>query len=143
MRATHIFFLLIVGYLRLAAIPLQYRFRLSGIVLYLLTLPFLFELFYILPLPLFVSAVAVWLLAFMPVCIRYVAAALGVAALAPYIYIVVNYQELIYRAITPYPLDVLMGWIELLLVAGLVYRFIGPVLPGLVYVFMMLRGRKT
>ena len=136
-RATHIFFLLIVGYLRLAAIPLQYRFRLSGIVLYLLTLPFLFELFYILPLPLFVSAVAVWLLAFMPVCIRYVAAALGVAALAPYIYIVVNYQELIYRAITPYPLDVLMGWIELLLVAGLVYRFIGPVLPGLVYVFML------
>ncbi|MEM3997102.1 MAG: TRAP transporter fused permease subunit [Pyrobaculum sp.] len=57
-------------------------------------------------------------------------------SLFPYAYLVVNYEELIYRAVTPYPTDLAMGWVLTLLLMGVVYRFVGGVLSilGLLFV---------
>ncbi|WP_324718030.1 TRAP transporter fused permease subunit [Carboxydochorda subterranea] len=61
------------------------------------------------------------------------------AALAalPYLYMVFDYEALIYRAVVPTTWDLAMGWSLAVLVLGLVFRFIGPVMPVLVLVFML------
>lgn len=61
----------------------------------------------------------------------------AVLAFLPYIYLVVNYEDLIYRAVTPEVWDLAMGWTLTLLLMGVVYRFVGGVLSILGLVFML------
>jgi len=63
--------------------------------------------------------------------------ALAVLTLAPYLYLVFNYWALIDRAVLPLPLDVAMGWGMTLMLMGLVLRLIGPEMPLLVVAFIL------
>lgn len=62
---------------------------------------------------------------------------LAVLALPPYLYLVLNYWDLINRAITPLPMDVAMGWSTTFMLMGLVLRLIGPEMPLLTTAFIL------
>lgn len=55
----------------------------------------------------------------------------------PYAYMVADYDNLIYRAVSPLTLDLAMGWSEVLMLLGLVMRLVGPEMPVLVLAFML------
>ncbi|MFK7604091.1 TRAP transporter permease [Deinococcus sp. SM5_A1] len=139
-RATHVFFIVLAGYL----LTSQQRGRkttLGGVVFALLTLPALWE-FLRLDLPLIIKAVTVviWALVTLPAVLprlqKYGDLLVAAAMFAPYFYLLTQFEELIYRAVVPEPWDLAMGFALTLSVLGLTFRFLGPVLPSLVLVFM-------
>jgi TRAP transporter 4TM/12TM fusion protein len=56
-------------------------------------------------------------------------------ALLPTLYQARHFEELVYRAVLPEPWDMGMSFALILLVLGLVYRLLGPVMPVLVLFF--------
>jgi len=63
--------------------------------------------------------------------------ALAILSFIPYIYLVYNYQDLIYRAVLPEPMDIAMGWAMTFMLMGLVLRLVGPEMPILVCAFIL------
>ncbi|MDT7889543.1 MAG: TRAP transporter fused permease subunit [Desulfurococcales archaeon] len=62
---------------------------------------------------------------------------LAVLSFIPYLYLVYNYQDLIYRAVLPEPMDIAMGWAMAFMLMGLVLRLVGPEMPILVCAFIL------
>ncbi|MFN4045939.1 MAG: TRAP transporter permease, partial [Acidilobaceae archaeon] len=155
-RATHVFFILAIGYL-LAFIERRHSLSLGlrwSFALALVILSFA---------PTYLSAAFVadkgytWLAAYIiivwvatiliptltpmvkvldPIS-RYACLVLAVLAVLPYVYQVWEYEELIYRAVVPTAYDVTMGWTMTLLLFGIVLRFVGPEMPILVSAFIL------
>jgi TRAP transporter 4TM/12TM fusion protein len=55
----------------------------------------------------------------------------------PFVYLVVHYEKLIYRAIMPEPWDLVMSLSQVLLVLGVIFRLSGPIMPTIVMVFLL------
>jgi len=138
-RATHVWFIVTAGYLYSFVYPPRpspfagYIFAALAIVPTLVLLPKLGVLQALMVLAAYVIAVG-------PLTPRYnksldlVGAGLS---FLPYVYLVVNYETLIYRAVTPETWDLAMGWSLTLLLMGVVYRFVGGVLSILGLIFML------
>ncbi|MCS7106746.1 MAG: TRAP transporter large permease subunit [Acidilobaceae archaeon] len=155
-RATHVFFLLLIGYLTYQADHHQQpgigiRWGLSLLLLVLSALPTYLATNYLVDAGAPLAAaflLTIWFLSlFLPVLSplspsfaevsRSLSVLLALATIAPYVYQVLFYEELIYRIITPEPWDVAMGWTMALLLFGLVLRFIGPEMPLLAVLFIL------
>ena len=93
------------------------------------------------PVALKVSAVVVWAVTMLPPMIppiqKLANIACSVLCFLPFIYLVINYDKLIYRAIMPEPWDLLMAFSEMLLILGVIFRMSGPIMPIFVVVFFL------
>ncbi|APD08875.1 MULTISPECIES: TRAP transporter permease [Thermus] len=142
-RSTHVLFLLLGGYLVSFYLP---RKRTLGAWIYaLFTLVPLYNfLFPSVPgvsLPWEAKAVGLlyWGVAVLPALLpglKRPADLLAVLlALFPTLYQLRYFEELVYRAVLPQPWDMAMSFGLIMLVLGLVYRLLGPVMPVLVLFF--------
>ncbi len=144
-RAVHVFFLLFAGYLITAQIPPAKRTP-GYWVFAVLTLPFLCTFWFPnvrgVEIPLLGKMVGtfVWALAVLPVlwpAIRRPADILAaLLAIAPLVYQVRYYEDLVNRAVIPAGWDMSMSFSLIILVLGLVCRLLGPIMPSLVLVFL-------
>lgn len=147
-RATHVFFLVLVGYF-LSFEKGRIRITPGSILFFCLSLLTLYS-FMELRIPLLYKAVALtyWAVAIIPTVVPVIRKPCDIAAavlcIAPYLYQVLNFDKLIDRAMFPEYADLAMGIGLVYLVLGLVYRFTGSVLPILVLFFFAynLHGRK-
>jgi TRAP transporter 4TM/12TM fusion protein len=144
-RATHVFFLVCIGYLvSFFTEPVK---RTSGAFVFTaFSLIFLYT-FWVgngpglsIALEAKLFGTAAWALAIIPLLLpqfqkpaNLIAAAL---AIAPLIYQLVYFDELVNRAVIPTSWDVGMSFALIFLVLGAVYRFIGPVMPTIVLFFI-------
>ncbi|MEN2999866.1 MAG: TRAP transporter large permease subunit [Acidilobaceae archaeon] len=154
-RATHVFFLLLVGYLMYPLdhqpLGLDLRWAQSLFLLALTAIPTYLVTDYLVDsgAP-FAAAflLTVWFLSLLLPVIsplspslsevsRNLSLLLALATIVPYAYQVLFYEELIYRIVTPEAWDVAMGWAMTLLLFGLVLRFIGPEMPLLASLFIL------
>lgn len=142
-RSTHVLFLLLGGYLVSFYLP---RKRTLGAWVYaLFTLVPLYNfLFPNVPgvsLPWEAKAVGLlyWAVAVLPALLpglkRPADLLAALLALFPTLYQLRYFEELVYRAVLPQPWDMTMSFGLIMLVLGLVYRFLGPVMPVLVLFF--------
>lgn len=68
---------------------------------------------------------------------RYSNIASSLLIIPPYLYLVYEYEELIYRGTAPLNIDIAMGWVIILLLMGYILKHIGPEMPLLVSLFMI------
>ena len=144
-RATHVFLLLAGAYLISAFKPVKRT--LGSWVMVALSLVLLGTFWFPnapginLPVEARLFGTAVWALAMLPVLLpqltRVFDLLCAAVAIIPLIYQIRFYEELINRAVIPAAWDQAMSIALIFLVLGAVYRFIGPVMPALVLVFVM------
>jgi TRAP transporter 4TM/12TM fusion protein len=140
-RATHVFFLVLLGFL------INFHndpepFKIGGLVFILLSAVLLYAFldldidaeFKFFACIFWISAVAP---VFFPKKLHLLNLVSAILIIFPFIYMAKNFNALIYRAVIPEPLDLVMAFGETFLVLGLTYRVIGPVLPILVLSFMI------
>ncbi|MCX5823369.1 MAG: TRAP transporter fused permease subunit [Deltaproteobacteria bacterium] len=140
-RATHVFFLLITGYL-LASQRSPGRPGVGAFVFAAMASFPLYSFWQIgLPLQLKIAATVFWAVAVLPPLYpKSSRAADKLAALlviAPYLYQIVFFNDIIDRAMVPEPWDLVMAFGLTLLLLGQVYRYLGPILPVLVLTFLL------
>lgn len=140
-RATHVFLICLIGYL-LSFVRTKDRNIGGSLPLTLLTGLILFQFVQLsIPLPLKVFAVFIWACAMIPPMIPSAQRPANIVCAAltflPYLYLVIHYEKLIYRAIIPEPWDLVMALSEMLLVLGIIFRLSGPIMPILVMVFFL------
>ncbi|MFH0785641.1 MAG: TRAP transporter fused permease subunit [Pseudomonadota bacterium] len=140
-RATHVLLVALIGYLW-SHVRKKKRSISGSLPLVLMTLPLLIEVFRLdLPLALKLVAALIWICTMLPgllpALLRPSSLVCALLAFLPYIYLVVNYDELIYRAIMPEPWDVIMGYSQILLILGVIFRLSGPIMPTIVMVFLL------
>jgi TRAP transporter 4TM/12TM fusion protein len=140
-RAAHVFLLVLAGYLLIVARKPS-RPGVGAWVFALLSAVPLYA-FWRLGLPPVVAIVATvyWIAAVVPGLVPRAARALDLLAallcFAPFLYLLLQFNALVSRAMLPVPWDLAMSFGLTFLVLGLVYRMLGPVLPGLVLVFLL------
>ena len=140
-RATHVFLVALLGYL-LSYTRLRHRSTAGGFILLLLTGVVLFDFIRMdIPVYLKVLAAVIWGVTMLSPVIpstQKISDMLGsLLCFLPFIYLVVNYEKLIYRAIMPEPWDLLMGFGEIMLILGVIYRMSGPIMPIVVFIFFL------
>ncbi|MER3553900.1 MAG: transporter [Meiothermus sp.] len=144
-RATHVFFLVFAGYL-LTAQAAPAKRTLGSWVFVALSLPFLYT-FWVpnvrgveIPLLGKLAGTVAWAVAVLPALLprarRYSDLLAALIAIAPFAYQLVNYEQLVYRAVLPAGWDMVMSFSLIVLVLGLVNRLLGPVMPSLVLIFL-------
>jgi TRAP transporter 4TM/12TM fusion protein len=142
-RSTHVLFLLLGGYLVALHLPAR---RTLGAWLFLLfsLVPLYNFLFPNVPgvsLPPLAKLVGLlyWGVAALPAVLprlrRYADLLAVLLALFPTLYQLRHFEELVYRAVLPAPWDMAMSFGLIMLVLGVVYRLLGPVMPVLVLFF--------
>ncbi len=140
-RATHVFFLLITGYL-LSSLRDQRRAG-AGAFVFAIMAAFPLYAFWRIGLgPRFnLIATVFWLTAVLPVVYpslgRWVDKLGAVLVFVPYLYLVILFHDLIDRAMLPEPWDLVMGFGLTFLLLGQVYRYTGAILPCLVLTFLL------
>jgi TRAP transporter 4TM/12TM fusion protein len=140
-RATHVFFLLLTGYL-LSSTKKPAR---AGAWAFVFALMAAFPLysFWQIGLSFRFQAVATgfWLTAVLPAVYppsgRWLDKLGAVLAIVPYLYLVILFNTLIERAMMPEPWDLVMGFGLTFLLLGQVYRYTGAVMPCLVLTFLL------
>jgi TRAP transporter 4TM/12TM fusion protein len=140
-RATHVFLISLIGYL-LSFVRVKERKISGSLPLAFLTGLILFQFVQLsIPLPLKVFAVFIWACTMIAPMIRSTQRFANIICAAltflPFLYLVINYEKLIYRAITPEPWDLVMSLSEMLLVLGVIFRLSGPIMPIIVMVFFL------
>jgi len=140
-RATHVFFLVLLGFL-ISFEKEPIKLKIGGIIFVILSFFPLYEFLNLdIDLKFKIFGIIFWLSAILPVIFpkkfHFCNLISGILIFLPYIYLVVNFNKLIYRAIMPEPLDLVMAFGEIFLVLSLTYRVIGSVLPILVLVFIL------
>jgi TRAP transporter 4TM/12TM fusion protein len=140
-RATHVLFICVLGYLTSAVRPTR-RSLMGSIPIALLSGIVLWQFLQLdLPLPLRALAVPIWactiLSPMFPATQRWCSLAAVVLSVLPFVYLVGDFEQLIYRAMTPEPWDLLMAFSEVLLVLGVIFRLSGPIMPIFVLVFLL------
>jgi TRAP transporter 4TM/12TM fusion protein len=140
-RAAHVFLVCLLGYL-LNFVWIKKRKIGGSLPLAVLTALVVYE-FVLLDLPIHYKAAAVfvWCCTMLPTLVpsiqRVSNLACAVLSFFPFLYLVVNFEQLIYRAIIPEPWDLVMALSEVLLVLGVIFRLSGPIMPVFVMVFLM------
>jgi len=147
-RATHVFFLLFAGYLVSYGRPHGKRITVGGIILCLLSLIPLWAFLNLrIAQPLKAAGIFIWIISIIPTLVPKIRSKMdllgALSCIAPYVYQLVFFEKLIERAMYPEQMDLLMGFSIVYLLIGLVYRFNGPVLPILIFIFFLydLHGR--
>ncbi len=140
-RATHVFFISLVGYL-LCFLRNHTRSLKGGIPLAVFTGLIMFQFVQLpIPLPLKLFGVFIWLCTMIAPMISSIQKPTNilcaVLTFLPFVYLVINYEKLIYRAIVPQPWDLVMAVSQMLLVLGIIFRLSGPIMPILVMVFFL------
>ncbi|WP_299429573.1 TRAP transporter fused permease subunit [uncultured Meiothermus sp.] len=144
-RAVHVFLLMFAGYLITAQIPPAKR-TFGTWVFALLSFPFLYIFWTFnapgveIPLIGKLMATLAFALAILPLLLpgiqRFTDIFAALFALAPVVYQVVFFEELIFRAVMPSGWDMVMSFSLIMLVLGLVARLLGAVMPALVMIFL-------
>ena len=154
-RGTHVFFILLVGFLlsylrgwNVSSLGLRWVLTIilaltTAIPIYL-TLDIFINKGALLPA---ILLLLTYILSILPPILNPIARfsdylrlsdlALATLTFIPYLYLVYNYWALIDRAVLPLPFDVAMGWGMTLMLIGLVLRLIGPEMPLLVTAFVL------
>jgi TRAP transporter 4TM/12TM fusion protein len=140
-RATHVFLVALLGYL-ISFSRLKSRDFAGGLILALMTALILLDFVKLdIPVVLKVYAVVVWAVTMLPPMLppvrKLANIACSVLCFLPFIYLVINYDKLIYRAIMPEPMDLLMAFSEMMLILGVIFRMSGPIMPIFVVVFFL------
>lgn len=140
-RAMHVFLVALLGFLT-SFVRQKNRELPGGIILALMTAVILLEFVKLdIPVSLKVYAAAVWAVTMLPPLIPSIQKisniACSVLCFLPFLYLVANYEKLIYRAIMPEPWDLFMAFSEMLLILGVIYRMSGPIMPILVIIFFL------
>ncbi|MGC9149072.1 MAG: TRAP transporter permease [Sulfolobales archaeon] len=156
-RATHVFFIILVGYLfdfvsGFSTITYGRARRIVSYGVPILTLWFTVliaqDMIYnrtggsfLLPIAIIFIA---WLFSIIPPLLpqrfssfaTYSNIVPAILIFLPYLYMVLGYEELIYRGVSPLNMDVAMGWSIMLFLLGYILKHIGPEMPLLVLLFM-------
>ncbi len=142
-RAIHVFFLLLAGYLIIFDKGVEYqKVTVGGIIFFVLSLVPLYA-FYNLDLELQykIYATVFWCVTILPLLfpkkLHFFHIIAAILIFLPTLYMIINYNSLIYRAINPEPFDLVMAFGEVYLVLALSYRTSGSVLPILVLLFIL------
>lgn len=144
-RATHVFLIVFAGSLLMVVkpVPDEPKKVKAGLWVYALLAAIPLWSFWALELPLVptLAATLYWAVAVLPAVFprlsrpfNLLAAALSVA---PFLYLLIDFTELINRAMLATPWDLAMSFGLVFLVLGIVQRLLGPVLPGIVLVFLL------
>lgn len=144
-RATHVFLIVFAGSLLMVVKkPPHGEPKVGpGLWIYVLLAAIPLWSFWQLELPLVPTLVATlyWIVAVLPAVLprlakpfNLLAAALSVA---PFLYLLIEFEELVNRAMLATPWDLSMSFGLVFLVLGIVQRLLGPVLPGIVLVFVL------
>lgn len=144
-RAMHVFFLVAIGYL-VSAQGAPGKRTLGSWVFVGLSLIFLFT-FWVPNVPNValdpvakLAGTVFWAVAILPALLPRMQRATGLIAAAlaslPLVYQIRFFEELVNRAVIPATWDMVMSFGLICLVLGVVYRFIGPVMPSLVLIFI-------
>lgn len=141
-RATHVFLMALCGFLLLAQRkPVERVGAGAWVFLVLCAVPL--YAYWGLELPLICKLVGTvfWVAAVLPAVVPRAAPVLDLVAsllsIAPFVYLLLQFDQLVNRAMIAEPWDLAMSFGLIFLVLGLVYRWLGPVLPGLVVVFLL------
>ena len=140
-RATHVFLVALLGYL-ISYVRLKNREFAGGLILAALTALILYEFLKLdIPVALKVSAAVIWAVTMLPPLMppvqKFSNIVCAILCFLPFIYLVFNYDKLIYRAIMPEPWDLLMAFSEMLLILGVIFRMSGPIMPIFVVFFFL------
>ncbi|MEM4428816.1 MAG: TRAP transporter large permease subunit [Acidilobaceae archaeon] len=156
-RATHVFFILILGYLLLYirggehSLSLGLRWLIALILAVLSLIPTYLAIEWLIDNEALIPALYVLLVWFTTLALpvleplsriissmsRYASLLTAILTTLPYTYLIINYEELIYRTVIPHPWDIAMGWTITLMLFGIVLRYIGPELPILTNIFIL------
>jgi TRAP transporter 4TM/12TM fusion protein len=140
-RATHVFFLLLTGYL-LSSLRDRRRAGVGAFVFVIMAAFPLYAFWRIgLDARCNIIATVFWLAAVLPAIYppsgRWVDKLGAVLVLVPYLYQVIFFNVIIERAMLPEPWDLVMGFGLTFLLLGQVYRYTGAILPCLVLTFLL------
>ena len=142
-RAIHVFFLLLAGYLIIFDKgEKEQKITIGGIIFFILSLVPLYA-FYNLDLDIQykIYATIFWCVTILPLLfpkkLHFFHLIAAILIFLPTLYMIINYNSLIYRAINPEPFDLVMAFGEVYLVLALSYRTSGSVLPILVLIFIL------
>ncbi len=140
-RATHVFFLLLTGYL-LSSLRDRRRAG-AGAFVFAIMAAFPLYAFWRIGLDPKCNIIATvfWLTAILPAVYppsgRWVDKLGAMLVLAPYLYQVIFFNVIIERAMLPEPWDLVMGFGLTFLLLGQVYRYTGAIMPCLVLTFLL------
>ncbi|TWJ18358.1 TRAP transporter permease [Geobacter argillaceus] len=140
-RATHVFFLLVAGYL----LSSRRSGGKAGVGAYIFALMAAFPLYAFwqidLALKFKIIASLFWLTAVLPAVYpssgKWMDKLGALLVIIPYVYQVTQFKEIIDRAMVPEPWDLVMAFGLTLLLLGQVYRYTGAILPCLVFTFLL------
>jgi len=140
-RAAHVFLIALLGYL-VSYLHIRPRSRIGALPFALMTVLIMIEFVRLdLPIALKGFAVVIWACTMLPTLLhstqKWSNMACAVLSFLPFIYLMITYETLIYRAIMPEPWDLIMSYTEILLVLGVIFRMSGPIMPTLVMVFLL------
>lgn len=140
-RAMHVFLIALLGYLT-SFIRLRARHRIGALPLAFMTVVILVEFVRLdLPYSLKGFGVLIWACTMLPTLLpstqKWSNLACALLSFLPFVYLVVHYEALIYRAIMPEPWDLVMSFAEVLLVLGVIFRLSGPIMPTIVMLFLV------
>jgi len=140
-RATHVFLIALLGYL-VSFLRIRPRNRIAALPLSIMTFLILLEFMRLeLPVALKGFAVFIWACTMLPTLLpatrKWSDVACALLSFLPFVYLVITYETLIYRAIMPEPWDLIMSFAEILLVLGVIFRLSGPIMPTLVMIFLI------
>jgi TRAP transporter 4TM/12TM fusion protein len=140
-RAAHVFLISILGYL-ISFIRIKPRHKLGGVPLALMTVLICIG-FWRLDVPLYLKIFAglIWICTMgptlMPKFQKPTNLVCALLSFAPFFYLIVHYEKLIYRSIMPEPWDMIMSYSQILLILGVIFRLSGPIMPTIVMVFLL------
>ena len=140
-RATHVFLIAFIGYL-LSFVRAKPRGIGGSLPLAILSGLIVFQFLYLsIPLTLKVLAIFIWgctmVSPMIPSTQRLTNLVCAALTFLPFLYLVIHFEKLIYRAIMPQPWDLIMALSEMLLVLGVIFRLSGPIMPIFVIVFFL------
>ncbi len=140
-RAVHVFLVALLGYLG-SFIRLRPRHRIGALPLAFMTILIMIEFVRLdLPMALKVFGILIWAATMLPTLIpssqKWSNIVCAVLSFLPFVYLVIHYEQLIYRAIMPEPWDLVMSFAEVLLVLGVIFRLSGPIMPTIVMIFLL------
>ena len=145
-RATHVFLIIFAGSLLLVVKPSAAHGSAKvgvGLWVYALLAAIPLWSFWDLELPLVPTLVGTlyWGVAVLPAVFPKLSRSFNLMAaalsLAPFLYLLIEFEELVNRAMLATPWDLAMSFGLVFLVLGIVQRLLGPVLPGIVLVFLL------
>lgn len=140
-RATHVFFLLVAGYL----LSSRTSHRRAGVGAFLFAIMACFPLYAFwqigLALKFKICASIFWLAAILPAVYPrsgwWMDKLGAILVFVPYLYQVILFKDIIDRAMIPEPWDLVMAFGLTVLLLGQVYRYTGAILPCLVLTFLL------